>query len=58
MSFSIDAIGMSYIIISIFKFIFTLFNLMATISDINMWLWQWLKFIHVSPTIVIDSMME
>ena len=37
-SFSIDAIGVSYIIVSIFKFIFTLINLMAIISDINLWL--------------------
>ena len=34
---------MSCIIISIFKFIFTLINLMAIISEINMWLWQWLN---------------
>ena len=34
---------MSYIIVSIFRFIFTMINLMAIISDINMWLWQWLK---------------
>ena len=49
-SFLIDAIGVSYILVSIFKFIFTLINWMAIISDINMWLWQWLKFI-------IESMM-
>ena len=55
--FSIDAICVSYIIISIFKFIFTLINLIAIISDINMWLWQWLKFIHVLSTMVIESMM-
>ena len=56
--FSFDAIGVSYIIVSIFKFIFTLINLMAIISDINMWLWQWLKFIHVLLTMVIESMMR
>ena len=33
---SIDAIDVSYIIISILKVIFTLINLMAIISDINM----------------------
>ena len=38
-SFSIDAIGAAYIIVSIFKFIVTLINLMAIISDINLWLW-------------------
>ena len=32
---SIDAIDVSYIIISIFKVIFTLIKLMAIISDIN-----------------------
>ena len=42
--FSIDAIGVSYIIVSIFKFIFTLINLVVIISCINIWLWQWLKF--------------
>ena len=56
-SFSIDAICVSYIIISIFKFIFALINLMTIISDINMWLWQWSKFIHVLSTMVIESMM-
>ena len=30
---------------------------MAIISDINMWLWQWLKFIYVLSTVVIESMM-
>ena len=52
-SFSIDAIGVSYIIVSIFKFLFTLFQILihtfsfvAIISDINMWLWQWLKFMY------------
>ena len=45
-SFSIHAIGVSYTIVSIFKFIFTLIYLMAIISDINMWLWQWLKFMY------------
>ena len=35
-SFSIYAIGVSHIIVSIFKFIFTLINLMAIIIDINM----------------------
>ena len=54
---SIDAIDVSYIIISILKVIFTLINLMAIISDINMWLWQWLKFIYVLSTMVIESMM-
>ena len=34
-SFSIDAICVSYIIIRIFKFIFVLINLMAIISHIN-----------------------
>ena len=33
---SIDAIDVSYIIISIFKVIFTLIKLMAIISDINL----------------------
>ena len=33
---SIDAIDVSYIIISILEIIFTLINLMAIISDINM----------------------
>ena len=42
----VDAVGVSYIIVSIFKFIFTLINLMSIISDINMWLWQWLKFMY------------
>ena len=56
-SFSIDAIGMSYIIGSIFKLIFTLINLMAIISDISMWRWQWLKSIYVIPTMVTESMM-
>ena len=37
-SFSVEAICVSHIIISIFKFILTLINLMAIISDINMWL--------------------
>ena len=45
-SFSIYAIGVSHIIVSIFKFIFTLINLMAIIIDINMWLMQWLKFMY------------
>ena len=54
---SIDAIDVSYIIISILKVIFTLINLMAIISDINMWLWQWLKIIYVLSTMVIESMM-
>ena len=40
-SFSIDAKDVFYIIVSICKFIFTLINLMAVISDLNMWLWQW-----------------
>ena len=53
-SFSIDAICVSYIIIRIFKFIFSLINFMAIISDINMWLWQWLKSIHVLSTLVIE----
>ena len=35
-SFSVDAIGVSYIIVNIFKFMFTLINLMVIISDINM----------------------
>ena len=35
-SFSIDAIGVSDIIVNIFKFIFILINLMAIISDVNM----------------------
>ena len=52
--FSIDAIGVSYIMISIYKFIFTLIILLAMISEINLWLWQWLKFIHVLPTMVIE----
>ena len=56
-SFSIDAICVSYIIIRILKFIFSLINLMAIISDTNMWLWQWLKFIHVLSTMVIESVM-
>ena len=43
-SFSIHAIGV--FIVSICKFIFTLNNLMAIISDINIWLWQWLKFMY------------
>ena len=30
---------------------------MAIISDINMWLWQWLKFIYVLSTLVTESMM-
>ena len=34
-SFSIDATDVSYIMIIIFKFIFSLINLMAIISDIN-----------------------
>ena len=55
-SFSIDAIDVSYIIICIFKVIFALINLMAIIADTNMWLWQWLKFIHVLLTMVIESM--
>ena len=37
-SFSIYAIGVSHIIISIFKFMFTLINLTAIISDVSMWL--------------------
>ena len=40
---------MSYIIVNIFKLIFmliTLINFMAIISDINMWLCQWLKFLY------------
>ena len=45
-SFSIYAIGVSHTIVSIFKFIFTLINFMAIISDINMSLWQWLKFMY------------
>ena len=35
-SFSIYTTGVAYIIVSIFKFIFTLINLMAIFSDINM----------------------
>ena len=35
-SFSIYVIGVSHIIFNIFKFIFTLINLMPIISDINM----------------------
>ena len=54
---SIDAIDVSYIIISIFKVIFTLIKLMAIISNINVWLWQWLKIIYVLSTLVIESMM-
>ena len=54
---SIDAIDVSYIIISIFKVIFTLIKLVAIISDINVWLWQWLKIIYVLSTLVIESMM-
>ena len=54
---SIDAIDVSYIIISILKVISILINFMAIISDINMWLWQWLKFIYVLSTMVIESMM-
>ena len=54
---SIDAIDVSYIIISILKVISILINLMAIISDISMWLWQWLKFIYVLSTMVIESMM-
>ena len=57
-SFSIDVIGVSYTVVSIFKFTSTLINLMAIISDINMWLWQWLEFIYVLSTMVIESMME
>ena len=57
-SFSIDAIGMSYTVVSIFKFTSTPINLMAIISDINMWLWKWLEFIYVLSTMVIESMME
>ena len=53
-SFSIYAIGVSHIIVSIFKFIFTLINLMAIIIDINMWLMQWLKFMYFS-TMVFES---
>ena len=45
-SFSIYDIGVSHIIVNIFKFIFTLINLVAIISDINMWLWLWLKFMY------------
>ena len=56
-AFLIDDIGVSYIIISIFKFIFTSINLMAIISDVNMWLWQWSKFIYALSTMVIASMM-
>ena len=56
MLLSIDAIDVSYIIISILKVIFTLINLMAIISDINMWLWQLLKFIYVLSIMVIESM--
>ena len=56
-SFSIDTIGMSNILVIILKFIFSLINLMAFISYINMWLWQWLKFIYVLSTMVIESMM-
>ena len=56
--FSIDAIAVYYTIISIYKFILTLINLMAIISEINLWLWQWLEFIHLLSTMVIESMME
>ena len=30
---------------------------MAMISEITMWLWQWLEFIYVLSTMVIESMM-
>ena len=48
-SFSVDAIGVSYITVSIFKFTFMLINLMAIISDINV--------IYVLSTMFIESMM-
>ena len=54
-SFPIDAIFMSYIRVSIFKFIFTLVNLMAIISAINMTV-AVIK-IHELSTMGIESMM-
>ena len=41
-----NTIDVSYTIVSIFWFIFTLIDLMAISSDINVWLRQWLQLLR------------
>ena len=53
-SFSIYAIGVSHIIVSIFKFIFTLINLMAIIIDYKHVTDAVIK-IYVFSTMVFES---